>query len=98
MSARETVARDEEEGAKEEEGGKERVARSAKVACVGSTHGRFVASCAALCRINSMHVRSGSQREDESITCSRVIVAIYNKFYHVKCKSIKKPSMRERMK
>ena len=96
MSARETVARDEEEGAEEEEGRKERVAGSARVACVGSTYGRFVASCA--CRINSMHVRSGSQREDESITCSRVIVAIYNKFYHVKCKSIKRPSMRERMK
>ena len=36
-----------------------------------------------------MHVSedmSDSRREDELITCSCVTIAIYNKFYHVKCK------------
>ena len=54
MSAREIVARDEEEGAKEEVGQEERVAGSTRVACVGSTHGRFVASYAALRQIDSI--------------------------------------------
>ena len=54
MSAREIVARDEEEGAKEEVGQEERVAGSTRVACVGSTHSRFVASYAALRQIDSI--------------------------------------------
>ena len=45
------MARDEEEGAEEEEGREEGAVRSASV---GSTCGRFAASCATLRRIDSL--------------------------------------------
>ena len=54
MSTRETSAQDEEEGAEEKEGQEEGVAGSIGAAFVGSTHGRFAASCTALCQINSL--------------------------------------------
>ena len=54
MSAREIAARDKEEGVEEEKGQEEGVARFAGATSVGSIYGRFAASCAALCQINSL--------------------------------------------
>ena len=54
MSARETTTRDKEEGAEVEEGQEKRATGFAGAASVGSTCSRFVASCAALQRIDSL--------------------------------------------
>ena len=48
ISAKKTMARDEEEGADEEKGQEEGATWSAHATLEGSTHGRFVASCTAL--------------------------------------------------
>ena len=54
MLVRETAARYEEEGVEDEEGQMEGAARSTGVALEGSTCGHFVASYAALHRIDSL--------------------------------------------
>ena len=54
MSTRETATRDKEEGAEVEEGREKRATGFAGAASVGSARSRFVASCAALQRIDSL--------------------------------------------